>query len=336
MAFSELLRKNLVQAKVGGIIYPYHRFRHKRRATLFFEELFARFVLECEKNGAESELIEIGRKWMFLCFHELVPETIKKIPAQFLLNNILRRFWHNSGLMDDFHIEKNDDIIKINTKNEGVTRYIGPNGLMVGFYIGVINALFHSSAQPLKIRQEKESCQYIFKLSNEPFFVDGKSKELYRRLNEIASIKGYTLKDSLREKTFTIKENRIYFRGKSISPVENTLFHLVSNSNLFPEKISEVSYSFFNEIIKEDSTKEGKISLLKNIFQVMGWGIINVVIKEKKIVIEIKNPPYGLTITDNWEYIIRTFLGYLWLFDRKLKMSNINQTGGCVSAEYSH
>lgn len=335
MRLSESLRKNIMETSVGGV-FVMNKFRlGKRRDTLFFEEILARFVLECEKNGAGPELERIGRRWMFLYFNTLVSETIRKVPPAFLLNRIVKKIWHNFGVMDDYHIEKRGDTARIITKNEGMTRYIGPNSLMRGFHIGIINVLFHSSAQPLKIDQRKESCEYVFRLVGEPVFIRGKTKELYRKLNEVVPVRGRTLKDTLEKKIFTIRDNRVYFRGKSISPVENTLFHLVGGSGIFPEKIAEVSYGFFKEIIREDATREEKISLLKTLFQVMGWGIIEVVIKERGIRVEIRNPPYSLTLKDDWSYIFRTFLGYLWLFDRKMKMSGIRQAGASVSAEYS-
>lgn len=292
-------------------------------------------MVECEKAGFGKEIMEIGRKWMILYFNTLVPDAIKKIPPTFLMNTIMKKIWQNLGLMDDLHVEKTGNIINISTRNEGMTRFVGSNSLMLGFYMGVINVVFHSFAAPLEIRQGKKSCSYAFRLDGSPASFQARTKEEYRKLNFIEPIKGYTLKDALEKKIFSMrKDNRISFRGKSISPVENTLFHLVGSSDLLPEKIAEVSYGFFREIIKEEATKEEKISLLKTVFQIMGWGVIKIAVKEKKIVIEIKSPPHGLDLNDNWDYIFRTFLGYMRLFDRRLKLKGVSIKAGYVSAEY--
>jgi len=238
--------------------------------------------------------------------------------------------------MDDFHIEKNGDILRISTKNEGITRYIGTNNLMAGLYLGNVEVFFNSSAHVLEAKQEKEACEYVFRLQGNPISIDGRSKKLYRKLNDITPPKGYSLKDALKRNIFTFKGNRIYFRGKSISPVENTLFHIIGELNILPKKMTEISYDFFREIIKDEASKEEKLSVLKTLFQIMGWGVIRVVMREKgRILIEIRNPPHGLILTDNWDYLIRTFLGYLWLIDKGLGISNVKKTATCIKVEYS-
>src|SRR4030042_2046261 len=191
MGLSEFIRRNIIETRVGGVA---NKFKfHKRRDTLFFEELLARYVAECEKEGFGPELIKIGQKWMFLYYHILLPEAIKKIPPVFFLNTLMKKIWVNMGLMDDFHIEKTDEIIRLTTKNEGMTRSIGANGLMIGFYIGIVNVLFDSSVKILEVKQEKESCTYTFRLNKNHVHFEGKSKESYRKLNEIVPIEGYTL-----------------------------------------------------------------------------------------------------------------------------------------------
>lgn len=335
MKLSESLRKNILEATTGGIM---NRFKlHKRRNTLFFEELLSRYIIECEGQGFSDETRRISQEWMFLYINTFLPNVFKKIPPVFFLNTVMRKVWHNLGLIDDFHIEKKDDILRINTKKEGMTRSFGANNFMPGLYMGVTGALFDASVIPLEMNQKSESCSYTFRLYGRPMSLKGRPKELYVKLNAVTPVKGYTLKDALKNNIFTIKDNRICFRGKFLSPVENTLFHIVSEFNVLPEKMPEVSYDFFKEIIDENTSDEEKLSLLKTLFQMMGWGVITVIMKEEgKIFIGIRNPPHGLVLKDNWNYLFRTLLGYLWLIDRELRISEIHHKGAYISAEYSH
>ena len=63
---------------------------------------------------------------------------------------------------------------------------------------------------------------------------------------------------------------------------------------------------------------------LKTLLQTMGWGIITIVSKDKEIMIEIRKPPFGIQKEDdNWNFIIQTILGYLWLINKKYKIKNI-------------
>ena len=56
----------------------------------------------------------------------------------------------------------------------------------------------------------------------------------------------------------------------------------------------------------------------------MGWGILTIIKKEKEIIIEIKNPPYGIQKeSDNWDFIINVILGYLWVIDKKFRIIEI-------------
>ena len=56
----------------------------------------------------------------------------------------------------------------------------------------------------------------------------------------------------------------------------------------------------------------------------MGWGILTIIKKEKEIIIEIKNPPYGIQKeSDNCDFIINVILGYLWVIDKKFRIIEI-------------
>ena len=334
MRLSESLRKNILEAGVGRVTNKFKL--HKRRNTLFFEELLSRYILECEKEGFIAETRSISQKWMFLYMRTLMPNAFKKIPSVLFLNTIMRRIWHNLGLIDDFHIKKNGDVLRVITKKEGMTRSFGKNNFMPGLYMGVIEALFDSSVMPLEINQKRDSCSYNFRLYGKPLTVKGKPKEHYKKLNSAKPVEGYTLKDALKNNMFTMNKNRMCFRGKFLSPVENTLFHIISEFNVLPEKMTEVSHEFFKEIIDENTNDNEKLSIFKTLFQIMGWGVITVIVKgQGRIVIEIKNPPHGLVLKDNWDYLFRTFLGYLWLIDKGFRISKTSHKGKHISVEYS-
>jgi len=133
----------------------------------------------------------------------------------------------------------------------------------------------------------------------------------------------------LKNKIFQLKgKNSIYFRGKRLSIVENTIFHLTGNRSILLDKVPHISYDFFEQIIEKDSADERKLTLLKTLLQTMGWGIIKISYRNKKIIlIEIKNPPYGFQLEkDNWNFLIRVILGYLWFLDKDLKLVNIESS----------
>ena len=150
-----------------------------------------------------------------------------------------------------------------------------------------------------------------------------KDKRIYNKLNYIISPKGFTLKDAFKKNIFHLRENKIYFRGNPLYPVENTIFHLISDSGILLEKIPYISYNYFKKIIK-DSSDIKKLILLKTLLQTMGWGIVTIIPKENEIIIDIKNPPYGFQVErDRWDFLINTIMGYIWLIDKDFRIGDI-------------
>ncbi|VVB59563.1 Uncharacterised protein [uncultured archaeon] len=336
MKLSESLRRGIMETFVGGIINKF-KVSRRRRDTLFFEELLARYILECERAGFGAQTQRMGEEWGFLITQMLASETIRRMPPQFLFNIIIANIWHNLGLIDRLHAEKSDNIWRMSTENEAITRCIGENKFMLGFYMGNLETLSSGTVFPLKSKQKKESGEYTFKLRGNPISIKARSNELYRKLNDIGPIEGYTLKDALKRNIFTLSGNRVYFRGRPIMPVENTLVHIIGKFNVLPEKVAEISYEFFKEIVKEDTRREEKLVLLKTIFQITGWGAIRILADKKSdITLKIRNLPHGLLLKDDWTFLLRTILGYLWLIDRELKIAHIKETRSGILVEYSH
>ncbi|MCK4492036.1 MAG: hypothetical protein KAU03_05395, partial [Candidatus Altiarchaeales archaeon] len=249
-------------------------------------------------------------------------------PKYIIINHLGEKTWSNLGIVDHIHLDEKDDIVCVTTRNESITRIIGKNDFMPGFFNGTVNALYNSRSRIVNCLQSKSSCRYQFKLEHEPIIIEGKAKSLYNRLNYLEPIKGFTLNDACRRGIVQLKEgNRIYFRGRRVTVTENTIFHLAGNADLLLDRVPQISYEFFKEIVDFDSTDEQKLTLLKNLLQVMGWGIVKIIIKDKgDIFIEIKNPPYGLQLEkDNWTVLSKVILGYLWLIDEDFEISDVKE-----------
>jgi len=335
MRFSTSLSRNIMETPVGGLIYKFKLKR--RRHTLFFEDILSLYVDKCKRAGYGGEVEKIDQEWGYLILKQLPPSTVKKLPHSLVLNMIMKKIWINLGLMDDFHFSREGDIIKIKTKNEGVTRVIGSNRGMVGFYMGVLNALFNCQINCIKAAQTKKACDYTFKLENEPFSIQGKTKGEYDKLNRLPVVKGYMLKDMFEKGIFSLKDdNKILFRGRLLCPVENTIFHIIGNQGILLEEIPNISYSYFKEVIEQESTNEKKLTLLKTLLQAMGWGAITIVAGENKISVEIRSPPHGLQLEkDNWTFLVNTILGYLWLLNDGFNVRKIEEGHKKLSIIYN-
>jgi hypothetical protein len=325
MRLSESLQRNIMKVNVGILLNMF--LGRTRRDILIFEDLLASYIKECEKSGYAERLKNIHKVCSAMTVQSLLTKNLKTLPFAFL-TKIVGRVWKNLGLVDHLHVTKKGNFIEIETKNEFLTRIIGKNISMVGFYEGILNGFFKSEIECSEILQTKNNSKYIFKIKTTPFVINKKDMKIYGKLNYSHSIKGFTFKDAIKRDIFQLKQNKIYFRGKSMIPLENTIFHLLSNEGLLLEKLSQISYNFFKDIVEKQSTKEKKLILLKNFLQLIGWGSANIsIIKNDKILLEIRNPPYGLqNEKDNWQIFYRIILGYLWLLDKKYKIKSIKES----------
>ena len=232
MRFSYSLNKNIFETTVGSLVNKLHL--SKRRDTLFFEDIFIKYIKECEDAGYGEEIKKIGQKWTYLFLKEFVPNILKKMSPTLFLNKIMKRVWINLGLLDDLIVVKENDKIILKTKNEEITKMIGKNDFLPGLYTGVLNILFNSKVKLIDLFQTKDKNEYnkyifLIKMNSHPKY-KSKGKLSYFKLNSFKSPKGFRLSDALRGGIFHLKDNKIYFRGKLLTPLENTLFHLLSNS----------------------------------------------------------------------------------------------------------
>lgn len=325
MKLSTSLHKNIIISYAGGILSRF--LAKKRRITLFFEDILGKYIVNCEKHNHKNDLRVLAEKWGWLTTQKLMPPPLKMIPPNLLLNTFVGKSWNNVGIINDVHVYKDGDVVYLTTKNESITRIIGKNDFMPGFFNGVINAVYNSQFRIINCLQTREFCGYRFELSGESVYIEGKDKALYDQLNNLEPIRGFALHNALNRKILQLRENKVYFRGKRITITENTIFHLVGNANLLLDRAPNISYDFFYDIINKDSTDEQKLVLLKNLIQIMGWGIATIIMKDKnEIIIEIKNPPYGLqSEKDNWNFLYNTTLGYLWLLNKDFVIENVKE-----------
>lgn len=326
MRLSELIGRNILESTIGSVVL---KFKGKpRRWTLFFEDILAEYVDLCDKSGDGRLLREIGEKWSSVVIEQKIPNPLKKLPKIAFINLILRPIWISNGLMDDIYATRKGNLVTIETKSEGLTRITGKNELATGLYLGALNVLFNSHMKLKYQNQSKQSCKYVFEITRKPFEIKSKDIETYNELNKIPKIKGKTLKDLLKEGILKLSENnRIYFRGKPIGPIENTVFHLIGHYNILINKVPQISFHYFDGLIDKDTSIERKLILLKTLLQAMGWGNVTFIIKsEIEISIEIRNPPYGLQPEkDNWNFLINVILGYLWNINKKFKIDSIEE-----------
>lgn len=320
------LNRNLLECAVGGIL---NRFiARSRRITLFFDNIINDYISLCESEGYEGNTWKISKKWAELAFQQLVPNSIKRLPKPLIINHFGKKTWNSLGIVDDIHLDENGNTINLATRNESITRVIGENRFMLGFWNGTINALYSSQTRIVDYSQSKEVCRYQFEIENKPIYIEGREKSLYNRLNYLKPIKGFTLNDAIKKRILQLKEdNRIYFRNKRLTITENTIFHLAGNADIMIDKVPDISYNFFKDIVDLNSSNEQKLILLKNLLQIMGWGIVNIIIRNKnEVYVQIKNPPYGLQLEkDNWNFLCNTFLGYIWILDRDFEISDFRE-----------
>lgn len=320
MRLTELLRRGILKAEVGALI---NKFKIKpRRTILFFEKILADYIKECENAGYAKEMRNIGFKWAFVTTQVLVPAYLKKLPLSISGNVIINKLWKSIGLMNELNITTKNSMVNVKTQNEFITRVIGKNEFMNGFGMGVISSIYKSVAIPVRTIQTKGNCEYIYKITQRSLIVKTKKKSIYYRLNRITPREGVELKDFLKVGFVKIKDNRIYFKNSPLLHIENTVFHLIGNKEILLDSLQKISYDYFKSIIGINLPIERKLLLIKNLLQIMGWGLIDIkYCKHNKILIEIKNPPFGLQIEkDNWILLSRVILGYLWLIDKKLRI----------------
>lgn len=331
MRLSTSLQKNILEATAGRVL---NRFRiRSRRDTLFFEEIPAYYIKACEEAGYSADMRDIGQQWGYLITDKLLPAAMRRLPTSFVLNDVMRNVWANLGLMDDLSACVQGNIITFDTKNESITRFIGENQFTVGLHTGIFCALLGRRVDNVEAIQTKDACKYRFEVSDDVYSVPGKDKAAYDRLNSIPGSAGPALKGALKAGVFQLTDsNRLYFRGRRVVTIENTIFHLVGRRAIRLDEVQEVSHRFFAEVVEPDSSNEEKLNLLKTLLQVMGWGIVSIAVEGKRVCVDIKYPPCGLQAEkEDWGFLARAVLGYMWLMDEGFRLAGVSESGSDLS-----
>ena len=339
LTFTHSLRKNLIRNVIGGVM-NISQGSVKRRYTLFFEDILALYAREIEAAGYGSRLQGMDQKWMNLVLNKHRGGLLSTLPPTIFVNDVLCPLWVQLGLMDDFVLTKKDELIRINTKNEGVTRIIGKNRGMVGFHMGVCNVAFDADVQHVSSAQTKSSCEYLYRIGSHPFHVPSKAPQEYDELNYLPdqrNVKGVNLQEALNKKLIVLRGNNLYFRGKFLCPIENTIFHIIGNEGICLEKVTSISLGYFRGCVDKNTSDEKKLLFLKILLQLMGWGVIKIIYDNRGMNLEISSPPHGLQVEkDNWFFIENVVLGYLHMIDGDLRVTDRWGEGNRITIRYSH
>jgi hypothetical protein len=267
--------------------------------------------------------------------HRIIPAAIKALPLDFVFNQIFRKIWLNLGA-GNMRLSIDGNNIHITAEKEILTRCAGRNRAMVGFNIGVISAVTGQCVKVKKVVMSKNKTDYFFELERRAVHLpQSRSLAEYNSLNKLTPVKGFTLKDALEKKVFTLRGNEIFFRGKRISIIENSFFGLLGKEKILLERVPLISHDYFKALVIEETSKEAKLILLKTLLQTMGWGIIDLILKEDGITLIIRNPPHSFSLHDNWDFLMRVVLGYLWLIDKRFRLSNSRYESNRLIVEFT-
>ena len=142
MRLSESIRRGVLETVGGGILNKFQV--RKRRSTLFFEDILAKYIRYSERKERNvCSMRNFGRSWALLGYKFLPTIAIKLSPI-FILNVFAKRIWHNVGLVDDLCAARTGSVISLDTKSEVITRSIGKNEFSIGTYEGTLSALYNS------------------------------------------------------------------------------------------------------------------------------------------------------------------------------------------------
>lgn len=333
MRLSFSIQKDVLKAKAGSILNTFKIF--PRRDVLFFEEILAQYIRECEKAGFEKEMYEIGKNW---CAFEasLIPPALKKLGFVRISNFVIKKVWKNLGLVDDFTVASTENKYSITTKDEFITRSIGENSFMRGGAAGAVSGFQKRDAICSKYAQGRGSCKYVVECLDVPFVVAAKKMEAYVLLNSASETKGFSLKNALTNGFFQLNDNKTTWRGQTLLYFENTGFHLIGQRRILLDCLSKVTASFFERLVKSEANASRKLLLLKSILESCGWGKVSVTVGRDGIGFFIMHPPYGLQAeADNWDFLAYFILGYLKLVNKKIVLKEATLQGGKLVIRYS-
>jgi len=332
MRLSLSIQMDVLKAKAGHILNTFKIY--PRRDVLFFEDILAQYIQECEKAGYGNEIFDIGKKWGASGI-PFIPKSVLMLSPEYITNIVIKNVWTNLGLLDDFNMVHSANVYTFSTRNEFITRIIGKNRFMCGLFAGAAAGFHQRDAQCCKCTQTTGACSYIVTCSRKPFSLAAKDFEVYGRLNKLPQKDGFSLKKALIGGSFQLEGNRMTFRGKTMLCVENTGFHLLGSSGILLDRLSDITQSFFEKLVRKDATCNNRLVLLKTILQSCGWGGVALMIEKGEVRFFIEHPPYGIQAEkDNWDFLAYFILGYLRTIDRKIALDRVALEGDTLVLSY--
>ena len=322
MRLSSSLARNVIETLRGGV---FNKFRIKRRRdALFFEDILAEYLKECEREGYAEEIEKNNYDSFAMLIDNLLPGAMRSLPPGLIFNNVLRDVWVNIGLIDDMHADIRGDKVVFRMKNECITRLIGANRYSVGGIAGLIKSIFRCEVKSISVKKLGENeWEYEFLLERGKYRpVKVKDYADYERLNRLKESGGVNLKRAMGAGVFRIEQNRIFFRSMPLWHVESVFLHTLGNLGLCKGALPRIAYSKFKNVVEKGSSAKERLVLLKTLLESMGWGTVQINFRDKNnIAIEIREPPYGIQAEpENWSMFLLTILGYLWTINKKLRL----------------
>ncbi len=332
MRLSLSIQMDVLKAKAGSILNTFKVL--PRRDVLFFEDIFANYVLECEKAGFGKEVYDIGKKWNALGTSR-IPSAFRSFGIEYIVNLVVNKVWINLGLLDEFRMDHSGKVYTFSTKNEFITRVIGENMFTRGGAAGSVAGFYNRDAACREYSQTKNECRYVIELLDAPFVLTAKGAGEYARLNAVLG-EGFSLKKALLSGFFQLRDNRITFRSRTLLCLENTGFHLIGGRGILLERLADITASFFKDLIEKEASPNSKLVLLKNILQACGWGDVALIREGGLLKFLIAHPPYGLQVEeDNWAVLSYLVLGYLRLISKKVVLDKTELLDGKLLIIYS-
>ena len=334
MRLSYSLHSGALKTALGSILNKIHF--GTRRNVMFFEDISAQYAQLCESSGYEKEMYAIGEEWFYLVYKNLIPRAIMHLPKHILFP-MLADIWRGIGSLDSMNILYADNKITVETEKEAVTRIIGKNAFMQGVFAGSFEAVLNKRLVLEDVHQTKRRSTYCYKVDGEMTPFPSKTKEEFMKLNRYTIPKGFSINDAIKSGILTLKENKLYFRGKIISATDSTVYHIAGNRGIMIDKVSDISYDYFSKLIDKKSKTEAKLILLKTLLQTMGWGIITISgDMYANITFDIRYPPYGFQKEkDNWDALSMVILGYLRNIDNTFSITSKTEKYKQVIFRYS-
>jgi len=323
MEFSLLLMRNAIETYAGGLI---SRFRvRSRRSVLFFEDILAEYVKECDDSGHGRKIMDAIEEAGALMTASLIPGFMRPISPTLIINVAGRTIWRSIGALDDIKLEINGDRCTVSMKNEVIDRVIGGNSFVAGSWKGTCMVLLGKEMEYDGVAPRDGWNRYEYRITDIPELpLPSKPKEQYDAMNRYIPTEGLTLKDAIMNGVFNVKGNSVYFRGRRLCYFENTYYHLLGIKGPMLEKVQDIAKAYFDGLIEKDATETERLKLLKTLLQSMGWGFVAIEIKpDGNVRIVIDSPPVGLQMKDDYSFLANTIAGYMKVIDDRFEMESV-------------